>query len=74
MLNLFSLKFFRSVSPLLYLKLIRILIILCVHLFFGSLQQVQAAANQSGNQWRIQQCLLQVRQRLVRATVKLCAS
>lgn len=40
----------------------------------GSLQQVPALANQNGNQWRIQQCSLRVRPRLVRATVKLCAS
>lgn len=36
-------------------------------------QQVPAA-NQNGNQWRIQQCSPQVRHRLIRATVKICAS
>lgn len=38
------------------------------------IQQVQAAANQNGNQWRIQQCLDLVRHRLTQATVKICAS
>lgn len=46
-------------------------------MMFVRIQQVPAAAvaaNQNGNQWRIQQCLPQVRHRLIRATVKICAS